>query len=128
MPDILNQTIMNSSSDSDRFDLENITLTEIIPISVVFGMVGLVGIVGNTLVVFIVLCDAKMRMSMTNILIVNVAVSDLCILTCGIPEIVQFMLNKGWLMSVEMCKVQRSVLVAALYTSVMTLLALCVER
>ena len=128
MFEAMNKTIMNDTRDEDAFELENIGLTEIIPISIIFGIVGTVGIVGNTLVVFIVLCDAKMRMSMTNILIVNLAVSDLCILLIGIPEIVQFMLNKGWLLGLEMCKAQRSVLVAALYTSVMTLLALCVER
>lgn len=118
----------HNSTDADNFHYENINWTEIIPISVIFAVVGSVGIIGNTLIVFIVMCDAKMRVSMTNILIVNLAVSDLCILLIGIPEIVQFMLNKGWLFGLAMCKIQRSVLVAALYTSVMTLLALCVER
>lgn len=118
----------NVSTVKNSTYLENVGSLEIVGFSVMFFIIGLIGITGNVTVIYIVISDAKMRMSMTNILIVNLAASDLCILTFGIPEIVQFMLNKGWLMGIEMCKMQRSVLVAALYTSVMTLLALCVER
>lgn len=107
---------------------ENITIAEIAGFSAMFFAIGIVGITGNILVVYIVFSDAKMRLSMTNMLIVNLAFADLLILLIGIPEIVQFMINKGWLLGPEMCKIQRSVLVGALYSSVMTLLALCVER
>ena len=72
--------------------------------------------------------DSNMRVSMTNMLIVNLSVADLLILVFGIPEIVMFMINKGWLLGEELCRIQRSVLVVSLYASVMTLLALCVER
>ena len=107
---------------------ENVTTAEIASFSTMFFVIGIVGITGNILVVYIVFSDAKMRLSMTNMLIVNLAVADLLILLFGIPEIVQFLINKGWLLGPLMCKVQRSVLVCALYSSVMTLLALCVER
>ncbi|CAG5135073.1 unnamed protein product, partial [Candidula unifasciata] len=46
----------------------------------------------------------------------------------GIPEIVQFMMNKGWVLSWLLCKTNRFVLVVALYASVMTLVSICVER
>ena len=65
---------------------------------------------------------------MTNMLIVNLSMADLLILVFGIPEIVMFMINRGWLLGEELCRIQRSVLVVSLYASVMTLLALCVER
>jgi len=120
--------LYNISNANETTAIDNVTPFEIVAFSVMFFVVGLVGVTGNITVIYIVISDVKMRMSMTNILIVNLAVSDLCILLFGIPEIVQFMLNRGWLMGLEMCKIQRSVLVAALYTSVMTLLALCVER
>lgn len=121
----LNTTTIKSSIEQFQ---DNVTTAEIVCFSTLFFAIGTVGVLGNILVVYIVFSDAKMRLSMTNMLIVNLAVSDLSILLFGIPEIVQFMLNKGWLLGHEMCKIQRSVLVCALYASVMTLLALCVER
>ncbi|XP_052242624.1 neuropeptide receptor 15-like [Dreissena polymorpha] len=107
---------------------ENNELAEIVLLSILFVVIGFIGIIGNIIVVYIVFSDFKMWKSNTNILIVNVALSDLGILIFGIPEIVMYMLHRGWLLGLEMCKVDRSVLVAALYVSVMTLLALCIER
>ena len=108
--------------------IENVTSLEMISFSALFFIIGVVGILGNCIVVYIVFSDSNMRVSMTNMLIVNLAVADLLILVFGIPEIVMFMINEGWLLGDEWCRIQRSVLVVSLYASVMTLLALCVER
>ena len=96
--------------------------------STLFCLVGLVGMAGNVLVVYIVLKDKKMRKSVTNLLILNLAVADSLLMVFGVPEIVQFMLDRGWLLGMVACKVNRSVLVAALYASVLTLVAVCIER
>ncbi|KAK7115739.1 hypothetical protein V1264_001558 [Littorina saxatilis] len=96
--------------------------------STLFCIVGLVGMAGNVLVVYIVLNDKKMRKSVTNLLILNLAVADSLLMVFGVPEIVQFMLDRGWLLGGVACKVNRSVLVAALYASVLTLVSVCVER
>lgn len=69
-----------------------------------------------------------MRKSMTNMLIVNLAVADILIMVLGIPDIVQFMINNGWIIGPILCKTLRAFLVASLYVSVLTLVALCVER
>ena len=108
--------------------VENVTSLEMVSFSALFFIIGTIGILGNCLVIYIVFSDSSMRVSMTNMLIVNLAVADLLILVFGIPEIVMFMINKGWLLGVELCRIQRAVLVVSLYASVMTLLALCVER
>ena len=100
----------------------------IIYLSIIFFLVGVVGISGNLLVVFAVVCNKKMRGSMTNLLITNLAVADLIIMVLGVPEIIQFMMNKGWTLDDITCRVSRYVLVTALYASVLTLLSLCVER
>ena len=109
-------------------NLEHVTLTYIVTFSIAFFLVGLTGILGNGLVIYIIFTDKKMRQSLTNMLLINLAFSDMIILTLGIPEIVQFMLNKGWLMADILCPIQRSLLVVGLYVSVMTLVALCIER
>ena len=97
-------------------------------LSMLFCSIGLVGIVGNFLVIFVVLLDRKMRGSVTNIFIMNLAVADSLILLFGIPEIALFMLNRGWLLGHTWCKIQRYILVFSLYASVMTLVSVCIER
>ena len=103
-------------------------LPAVIGISILFCLIGLVGILGNSLVVLIVLTDRKMRYSVTNLFITNLALSDLLIMLCGVPETAQFMLNRGWLLGEAVCKLERYVLVVSLYSSVITLVAVCIER
>ena len=124
--DVKNRSVIDNFSSNTK--LENVTAEEIVTFSAMFILIGTVGITGNVLVIYIVFSDSKMRLSMTNMLIVNLAIADLSIMLFGIPEIVQFMMSQGWLLGQELCKIQRCVLVTALYASVMTLLALCIER
>ena len=91
-------------------------------------MVVVIGIVGNALVIIVVLADKKMRRSVTNLFIVNLAVSDFLILVVGVPDIVQFVLNRGWLLGAVLCRLNRYILVFSLYASVLSLVAVCIER
>ena len=100
----------------------------IITLSILFSLIGFVGILGNTLVIYVVLTSKKMRRSVTNLFILNLALADLLIMLIGVPEIVQFILNRGWLLGEFFCKSNRYVLVCSLYVSIMSLLAVCVER
>lgn len=65
---------------------------------------------------------------MTNMLILNLALADSLIMMFGLPEIVQFMMNNGWQLGQVACSTDRTVLVCALYSSVLTLVAVCIER
>lgn len=127
------QNILNVSVDKiDNYpDVLSIGATDentIIYLSIIFFIIGVVGISGNMLVVFAVVCNRKMRGSMTNLLITNLACADLMIMILGIPEIIQFMMNKGWTFDNLTCRLNRYILVTSLYASVLTLLSLCVER
>lgn len=104
------------------------SVPQIVGFSVLFFVIGTVGIIGNFLVVYAVVCDRKMRSSVTNLLITNLAIADLVIMIFGIPEIVQVMINRGWVLNEHLCKVNRFVLVVSLYASVLTLISICVER
>lgn len=120
-------------SDAQNFNASSgqigeVQLGYIISFTIAFFLIGIIGIVGNILVIFVIFNDKKMRKSLTNMLIVNLAVADSIIMVFGIPEIVQFMLDRGWILGEAMCKIQRSVLVMSLYVSVLTLVALCIER
>ena len=93
-----------------------------------FCTIGLVGLVGNLLVIISVVASKKMRHSATNIFITNLAVADFIIMLFGVPEIVQFIINRGWLLGLTLCKTQRFILVSSLYASIWTLMAVCIER
>ncbi|GAB1606182.1 neuropeptide receptor 15 [Argonauta hians] len=100
----------------------------VILLSGFFFLIEMVGIIGNGLVIFVVLSNKKMRTSVTNMFIMNLAVADLLLLLIGIPDLVQFVLNRGWILNLVWCKAIRYILVVSLYASVMTLVAVCVER
>lgn len=100
----------------------------IIALGLLFLIIGFVGLAGNALVIGAVLCSRKMRTSVTNLLITNIAFADLIIMAFGIPEITQFIMNKGWVLGEVPCKFNRYALVSSLYASVITLVAVCVER
>ena len=117
----------NSTGEYNKLT-ENTSHQTIILCSCLFFVVGVIGIFGNLLVILSVLFNKKMRTSMTNLLITNLAVADLVVMVFGIPEIVLFMRNTGWTLNVITCKVNRYILVSALYGSILTLLALSVER
>ncbi|XP_063431121.1 neuropeptide receptor 15-like [Mytilus trossulus] len=107
---------------------EPATTETLIGLSILFCQIGLVGIFGNVLVICVILLDRKMRQSVTNIFIMNLAIADLLIMLFGIPEIVQFRLNRGWLLGRVLCKINRYILVVSLYCSVLSLVSVCVER
>ena len=100
----------------------------LIGITVLFSVIDLIGLIGNFLVIYVILGDRKMRQSVTNLFIINLAVADLMIMIFGIPDIIVFAIDRGWPLGTEMCKIQRFIITHCLYVSVMTLVSLCVER
>ena len=115
------------NSETDR-DIAAVSTWYVVVFTALFFAIGIVGTCGNVLVIYVICRYTRMRKSVTNLLIANLAIADLLILLFGVPEIVQFMINRGWLLGTILCKAQRTVLVTALYASVMTLVALCIER
>ena len=131
---VLNGIILRTNRTGYEDKFPNIVAVDatdsntVVYLSILFFVIGVIGIMGNLLVVSAVVCSKKMRGSMTNLLITNLAFADLLIMVLGIPEIIQFMMNKGWTFDTVVCRINRYVLVAALYGSVLTLISLCVER
>jgi len=100
----------------------------IVLLSMLFIVIGTLGLIGNSLVIIVILFDRKMRQSVTNIFIMNLATADFIIMLIGVPEIVQFMVNKGWLLGPVLCRINRFILVVCLYVSILSLVSVCVER
>ena len=131
---VMNYTTEVSSEALETF--ENATVPSPIPatvdvvvlLSLLFIVICSVGLLGNSLVVIVILLDRKMRKSVTNIFIMNLAIADLLIMLFGVPDIVQFMMNRGWLIGEVFCKINRYVLVCSLYVSILSLVCVCTER
>ncbi|BFY97020.1 hypothetical protein BsWGS_00060 [Bradybaena similaris] len=120
-----NSSVVTSESQTQGLA---VSLPSIVVLSLLFFAIVIVGILGNCLVVTVIMTDVKMRQSVTNLLIINLALADLIIMLLGVPEIVMFMINSGWLLGSVACHVNRFIMVVALYSSVMSLVVLCIER
>ncbi|KAL3269113.1 hypothetical protein HHI36_008195 [Cryptolaemus montrouzieri] len=68
----------------------------------IFAAVCIVGLVGNTLVIYVVVRFSKMQ-TVTNMYIVNLAIADECFLV-GIPFLLVTMINRGWIFGKIACK------------------------
>ena len=123
---------VNGSTQEDmnkaKQEMETPSAVMLNVLTVLFCVIGIVGICGNVLVICVILLDRKMRQSVTNIFIMNLAIADFLIMAFGIPEIILFRLNNGWTFGFTWCKINRYILVVSLYTSVLSLLSVCVER
>ncbi|XP_018335581.1 somatostatin receptor type 2 [Agrilus planipennis] len=69
---------------------------------VVLAIVCCVGLLGNTLVIYVVLKFSKMQ-TVTNMYIVNLAIADECFLI-GVPFIIVTSIKKSWIFGGVMCK------------------------
>uniref|UniRef100_A0A915K2S7 G-protein coupled receptors family 1 profile domain-containing protein n=1 Tax=Romanomermis culicivorax TaxID=13658 RepID=A0A915K2S7_ROMCU len=123
-------SISNNNNDSnftdDDFYSDDLNITIF---GLVFVLIGLIGIVGNLMVVAAVLTDRKMRRSAMNILLVNLALADLGNLLVCTPDIVQKLSqNPEWLLPDIFCPAIRYLQIIFLYTSLLTQVAVSIER
>ena len=94
---------------------------------VLFGLIFIVGISGNALVIYVILSQQAMR-NVTNILLLNLAVSDIAFLVITVP----FTAYKYWAFSWDFgeafCKVVKFFLYVCAYVTVWTLVAISAYR
>lgn len=69
---------------------------------ILYAVVGIVGILGNTLVIYVVLRFSNMQ-TVTNMYILNLAIADECFLI-GIPFLIATMKIHNWTFGVGICK------------------------
>lgn len=82
----------------ERMEME---LSELI-FMILYAVVGIVGILGNTLVIYVVLRFSNMQ-TVTNMYILNLAIADECFLI-GIPFLIATMKMHNWTFGVGICK------------------------
>ncbi|ODM89180.1 Allatostatin-A receptor [Orchesella cincta] len=109
---------------SDNGKLEQI-IGLIVPI--LFGIIFVVGLVGNALVVLVVASNQQMR-NTTNILIVNLATADLPFIIFCVPFTAADYVMSYWPFGEIWCKTVQYLIIVSVYMSVYTLVIMSFSR
>jgi hypothetical protein len=92
-----------------------------------FGMVSLVGLVGNSLVAFVIMTEAKMRTTV-NLLLLNLAFSDIIFAVICVPLVTYHFAAENWLLGDVACKLYNFFVYVCVYVTVYTLVGISVVR
>lgn len=93
---------------------------------VLFAIVCLIGLIGNTLVIYVVLRYSKMQ-TVTNMYIVNLAIADECFLI-GIPFLIVTMIKQAWIFGPVVCKAYLILTSVNQFTSSLLLFVMSADR
>lgn len=115
----------NYSSEYENGELLEDIVSRVVPIF--FGFIGIVGLVGNALVVLVVAANPGMR-STTNLLIINLAVADLLFVIFCVPFTATDYVMPRWPFGDLWCKVVQYFIVVTAHASVYTLVLMSVDR
>ncbi|KAL8588372.1 hypothetical protein ACOMHN_024749 [Nucella lapillus] len=108
----------------DSMEMER--LMEII-VPTIFGVIVLLGLLGNLLVIAVVLSDKHMR-NTTNILILSLAVADLLFIVFCVPFTATALALPVWPFGDVWCKVVQYMIHVCAYASVYTLVLMSLDR
>ncbi|XP_025193230.1 allatostatin-A receptor-like [Melanaphis sacchari] len=114
----------NNTDDDEILQVERIVS---LAVPILFGIIVVVGLLGNLLVVIVVMANQQMR-STTNLLIINLALADLLFIVFCVPfTAVDYMLPY-WPFGDVWCKMVQYLIVVTAYASVYTLVLMSLDR
>lgn len=118
-----------SGSIPDDMEPELRVMEQIVSIVVpiLFGIIIILGLFGNALVVIVVSANQQMR-STTNLLIINLAVADLCFIVFCVPFTATDYILPFWPFGDTWCKMVQYLIVVTAYASVYTLVLMSLDR
>ncbi|XP_076293120.1 allatostatin A receptor 1 [Lasioglossum baleicum] len=127
----LDQEMLNvtDTNDTETYDFDQQQVQRIVGVIVplCFGMIGILGFVGNCLVVTVVAANPGMR-STTNILIINLAVADLLFVIFCIPFTATDFVLPFWPFGNIWCKIVQYLIIVTAFASVYTLVLMSLDR
>ena len=122
-----NLKLFNGSHSAMEDNLYDVPPTIIALLSICYGLISLVAIIGNFCVILIVGTSRRMR-SVTNYFIANLAVADIIIGLFSIPFQFQAALLQKWVLPPFMCAFCPFVQVLSVNVSIITLTAIALDR
>ncbi|XP_021924277.1 allatostatin-A receptor-like [Zootermopsis nevadensis] len=120
----VNETV---TDEPHQQSLQLIQKTVAIVVPLLFGLIVLVGLIGNALVVLVVAANQQMR-STTNLLIINLAVADLLFIVFCVPFTATDYVLPFWPFGDIWCKIVQYLIVVTAYASVYTLVLMSLDR
>ncbi|XP_072501883.1 LOW QUALITY PROTEIN: galanin receptor type 2 [Notamacropus eugenii] len=100
---------------------------EAIIVPVLFALIFLVGTVGNSLVLAVLLRSGQMSRP-TNLFILNLGVADLCFIVCCVPFQATIYTLDGWVFGALLCKTVHFLIFLTMYASSFTLATVSLDR
>ena len=110
-----------------RFDLVSVPAVRGI-ITVIYIVIILVGLVSNAIVIVVAAKMRKKAQTVTNVLVVNLALSDLGLCTFSLPIQLHYQLTDRWVFGEPLCKVVFSAFALPMYLSTVTILLIAIDR
>ncbi|XP_041630983.1 allatostatin-A receptor [Drosophila kikkawai] len=119
----------HNANDSMEYDAESVALERIVStiVPVFFGIIGFAGLLGNGLVILVVVANQQMR-STTNLLIINLAVSDILFVIFCVPFTATDYVLPEWPFGNIWCKFVQYMIVVTCHCSVYTLVLMSFDR
>lgn len=125
MNDSFNESIYDTDYSDEVCEKGEVVRFGSIAVPIFFSVVFLLSLVGNILVLVILALYENLK-SLTNVLILNLAISDL-VFTAGLPFYVMYHIW-GWLFSEILCKIVTFVFFTGFYSSILFLTTMTVYR
>uniref|UniRef100_A0A8C7XP93 G-protein coupled receptors family 1 profile domain-containing protein n=1 Tax=Oryzias sinensis TaxID=183150 RepID=A0A8C7XP93_9TELE len=94
-------------------------------IPAMYSMFFLLGLLGNSLVIWVVVCGARLR-SMTDMCLLNLAIADL-LLVCSLPFLA-YQARDQWLFGDAMCKIVLGVYHVVFYSGIFFICLMSIDR
>lgn len=116
----------NSSSDSQGSGLFLVVLN-LYTVPILFGLVTVLGVAGNSLVIYVILAKERMR-TITNLLLLNLAFADLSFVLVIPPFTAHQIVAASWPLGDPLCRLMHYLVNVTAYVTVYTLVLISVIR
>lgn len=123
---VLSELTQTTTSQQAETSEEHSKLT-IAVLGVIYSLIFLIGITGNSLVVYVV-CRKKSMQSVTNLFIMNLALSDILMCLLAVPFTPISFFQEYWILGEFLCHLIPFSLSISVYVSTLTSLAIAIDR
>ncbi|CAH1773206.1 unnamed protein product [Owenia fusiformis] len=128
---VINDSLSNISIEESLFIAlgpRRQSLLKVIPITVVYCIIFITGIVGNICTCLVVARNKYMQTA-TNYYLFNLAIADLLMLVLGLPqEVYSFWSSYPWIFGESFCVIRTMAAETSTYASILTITAFTIER